>query len=177
MSLDWSLENIKDWEAVCTVPSRKNEDEREMKPITETLIHLTMFVGMHEITEQNWQKFWERVSSRERLLGYNLRYADTFQPFGDDAVSDLYKAVSKLSGKWVVSITQNTNDQGQTTWTLVYSVPISMQDIKDHIGLHTNAANKSDHVFWKGIREAREYDVVQEVAAFERMQENKPTID
>ena len=43
-----------------------------MAPRTHALIFLTMSVGMGEITEKNWPKFWARVDAEQKLHGARL---------------------------------------------------------------------------------------------------------
>tara|TARA_Y100001938_G_scaffold120394_1_gene167155 strand:- start:62 stop:439 length:378 start_codon:yes stop_codon:yes gene_type:complete len=43
-----------------------------MAPVSHALIFLTMSVGMGEITEKNWPKFWARVDAEQKLHGARL---------------------------------------------------------------------------------------------------------
>jgi len=63
MSLNYNLKNIKDWESVCLI------NEGTLTPETETLIFLTMSIGMGEITEKNAGEFWSRANIVQKLHG------------------------------------------------------------------------------------------------------------
>jgi hypothetical protein len=73
MSLNWSLGNIKDYEQLCW---RKTEEGKELKGLTEALIHATMAIGLNEITEKNIDEFfWRNVFCQETGLSF-LRNPD-----------------------------------------------------------------------------------------------------
>lgn len=62
MALTWNLEKVKDRETVCF-----GEDDR-MRPVTETLIWLTMFFGINQITPKTVDEFNFRCRATE-LIG------------------------------------------------------------------------------------------------------------
>jgi len=73
MSLNWNLNGIKNYKEVCWVPipeSEQTENERvQLNPTTDTMIWMTMIVGMPCITEKNADEFFARVRYHERLEG------------------------------------------------------------------------------------------------------------
>ena len=112
MSLDWNLTKINNNLEVCW---EKNEDGTDrLNPVTESLIWLTMGIGMGSITEDNQSDFYCRVAMYEKLFGTMLSY---------------WKDSKKVS------------------------VPITPEDINNHIGLSTNVSKDTDAAFRKRIVE------------------------
>jgi hypothetical protein len=112
MSLDWNLTKISNNTEVCW---EKNEDGTDkLNPVTESLIWLTMGIGMGSITEDNQSDFYCRVAMYEKLFGTMLSY---------------WKDSKKVS------------------------VPITPEDIHNHIGLTTNVSKDTDASFRKRIVE------------------------
>ena len=112
MSLDWNLTKINNNIEVCW---EKNEDGTDkLNPVTESLIWLTMGIGMGSITEENQSDFYCRVAMYEKLFGTMLSY---------------WKDSKKVS------------------------VPITPEDINNHIGLTTNVSKDTDASFRKRIVE------------------------
>jgi len=76
MSLDWNVGKIKDYKEVCFETCTMNdtsygrvEGERYLSSLTNSLIWVTMPLGMGEITEKNYEEFWWRAAFYERLHG------------------------------------------------------------------------------------------------------------
>lgn len=67
MPLNWDLTEVKDWGELFS-PTDK-EGYQKMLHVPETIITLTMAVGMREITEKNWERFYGRVRLLERIHG------------------------------------------------------------------------------------------------------------
>ena len=112
MSLDWNLTKISNNTEVCW---EKNEDGTDkLNPVTESLIWLTMGIGMGSITEENQSDFYCRVAMYEKLFGTMLSY---------------WKDSKKVS------------------------VPITPEDIHNHVGLTTNVSKDTDASFRKRIVE------------------------
>ena len=66
MALHWDLADVENWEQLF------NEDEngnRKMITIYERILMHTMNVGIREINEKNWKKFYDRVYMHERVRG------------------------------------------------------------------------------------------------------------
>ena len=68
MSLNWSVQKVRDWQALA---ADKNE-----AAITEVVILATMGVDIGEITEKNWVEFYARMKFLETLNGPWLRDGD-----------------------------------------------------------------------------------------------------
>jgi hypothetical protein len=111
MSLDYRLNNIKDFENLCWLKQYLNTDQpipegwyrnkenqdviERLNPVTSALIWITVAIDMGDITEGNVIEFYARVACFEKMFGNYL-----------------------------------TSDEGPR--------PITLEDIKAHIGLHTN---------------------------------------
>jgi len=110
MSLDWDLTKIENSENICW---KKDDDGQEyMNPCTESLIWMTMAIGIGKITEENAADVYARISMWEDLF-------DTM--------------MSKFeNGKRI-------------------AVPITAQDVVDHIGLRTNVGKETEASFRKRV--------------------------
>lgn len=81
MSLNWSIEDVKDWEEIkiCHNPEGSNDDlTREQlveSIITQAIVFRTMAVGIGHITEENADEFYVRSKMWERLNGSTVRLA------------------------------------------------------------------------------------------------------
>jgi hypothetical protein len=65
MSLNWSLEKIKDYESVCFADDKLSVE-------TESLIWYTMFVYMPLVSESNASEFYKRIHLYEKLFGPSM---------------------------------------------------------------------------------------------------------
>jgi hypothetical protein len=63
MSLNWNLEDIKDWESVC------RDDDGKQSPVTHALIMVTMGLDLPGITEANVDEFAWRLDMYQRMFG------------------------------------------------------------------------------------------------------------
>lgn len=107
MSLDWKIDQIKDYKKVCWVKDGKDKEGKQLfrlHPATATLIWATMMIGIHEITEKNYKEFFTRISLEERING-GMR----------------------------------SNKDGAVCFTL--------KEIRQHIGLRTNASTYTTNQF------------------------------
>ena len=108
-------ESTKVWEPDGTIDDEGNP-QGHMPDVLNTLIWVTMSVGMSEFTEDNWKDFYTRM---------------------------------KIMGKDRSLLRKDKNGG--------YTVPISAQEVKDHIGLMTNASTLTKLQFLK-----RAYRIVYE---------------
>ena len=111
MSLDWGLDEIKDWKKVCYEPG-DDEDSKRMSPVTNSLIWETMTVGIGRITEKNWEEFARRLHVSQQVNGGCI--------------------LEKVGGKRKERF-------------------ITPGEVRNHIGLHTNASPKTSNVFMKDM--------------------------
>lgn len=78
MSLDWSLGCIEGFEQVCYYTDE--EGKTRLHSITETLIYLTMYIGINDLSSnKNLLEFVKRVKIYEGVFG-------AFRKIGNDPV-------------------------------------------------------------------------------------------
>ena len=135
MALNWDVESVK--EAWYIVPQseldKEAKEERDnpgqmymmgptryeengntyqMKGEIQTLIFLTMNIGMNEITKKNYKKFYNRLHFLENQLpsGAYLTYADEPYPYTEDMIKELIglktNATNLTKSKFVKNATQ-----------------------------------------------------------------------
>lgn len=64
MALTWDATKVTDW-------------KKKTGAVADTMIWMTMFVGMNEITEKNAEEFYARIQLLEKLFGAYLNQTDT----------------------------------------------------------------------------------------------------
>ena len=114
MSLNWDVSRVENMEAVCY---HTKEDGKYLNDITEKLIWMTMTVGLGEITEKNWKKFYNRVHLDEKLNG--ARRSQIFRDNDDKLIC-----------------------YPETDIPLERPIFIKRDEVKAHIGLSTNVSNE-----------------------------------
>lgn len=117
MSLNWSIEDVEDYENLCWI---ENPDNKTLNPITESIIFATMSVGINHITEDNAHEFFVRSGATSAVYGEPLR--------------------------------------GWEDGNLIRR-NYTFEEIKQHIGLSTNASVLSLKEFWDNmIKGAKRYN-------------------
>ena len=78
MALHWNIGEIADWENVCRINVREEDGEEvwDLNPVTDGLIWSTIGVGMGEITEDNYELFYQRMLALAAIHGPMLRNED-----------------------------------------------------------------------------------------------------
>lgn len=66
MSIDFDLSKIEDYENLCYV---EIDDKISFSIKTNGIVWLSHFIGMNEITEDNWMAFYARVSIWQKCAG------------------------------------------------------------------------------------------------------------
>ena len=61
MPLNWYISKVENWEKYCFTSDPEAIQELKMTPLTHQLVHITMAVGMHEITKKNYREFYTRM--------------------------------------------------------------------------------------------------------------------
>ena len=74
MSLTWDLTQIKDHDTVCFVETV--DGQRQLAPLTHSLIFATIGTALGQITEKNAGEFYARVKLLERVDGPYLHGPD-----------------------------------------------------------------------------------------------------
>jgi len=60
MALSWNITDVKDWKKI---------DEEGIRGVLDTLLYMTMIVGMGEITEKNYKQFFARLDFAQKVSG------------------------------------------------------------------------------------------------------------
>ena len=66
MALTWDIREIADNESLWTYDT---EGVNTLSPLTEVMIHLTIAIGLNEITEKNYKTFFRRAKELEVVYG------------------------------------------------------------------------------------------------------------
>jgi len=97
-------------------PTRYEEDGKtyQMKGEIQTLIFLTMNIGINEITKKNYKRFYNRLHFLENQLpsGAYLTYAGEPYPYTMEMIEDLIglktNATNLTKSKFIKNSTQHT---------------------------------------------------------------------
>ena len=68
MALNWDVTGVENWEELF---KSKNEEDSQMTKIYERVLMFSLTIGVRNITDKNWKKFFHRVYMWERLKGAN----------------------------------------------------------------------------------------------------------
>ena len=83
MSLDWNLSDIKSYKRLYRKLKEgeqgysKTEVRKKLKWQYEQIIWYTMTIGMRQITDDNWEQFYNRINIWEKTVGTNLFKGNT----------------------------------------------------------------------------------------------------
>jgi hypothetical protein len=69
MSLNWNLEQIRNYETVCWIRNEETGERERMNPVTEALIFNSMAIGIGRITADNAAEVYARTSILEGING------------------------------------------------------------------------------------------------------------
>lgn len=101
MSLNWNIEKVKDWENL-------NDEQRV---VLDSIIWLSMAIGIGEITEDNYKEFFARIHMIEKLFGGVIFRDRKYRTIKLDEVKDLIGLTTNVSK---ISRTQfNKNQLGR----------------------------------------------------------------
>ena len=129
MSLTWDLTDIKDYNNLCWFdnddPNKKEGENFRLNPVTEALIHLSMFTGITKITKNNYKELAKRLMELE-IIGSALL------PVSDEALGDVW-----------------TSDNHVPSTLLRNPRP---DEVEQHIGLVTNVAKKDNKKWGNEVR-------------------------
>lgn len=87
MSLNWNIEKVKDWENF-------NDEQRV---VLDSIIWLTMAIGIGEITEDNHKEFFARLHMIEKLFGGVIFREGKYRTIKLDEVKDLIGLTTNVS--------------------------------------------------------------------------------
>tara|TARA_Y100000310_G_C20586032_1_gene765449 strand:- start:756 stop:1238 length:483 start_codon:yes stop_codon:yes gene_type:complete len=75
MALTWDITDIENYQDLCWVenldPNKKEGENFSLNPVTEALVHLSMFTGINIITSKNYKELGKRLVELE-ILGIAL---------------------------------------------------------------------------------------------------------
>tara|TARA_B110000503_G_C7106067_1_gene395966 strand:- start:269 stop:661 length:393 start_codon:yes stop_codon:yes gene_type:complete len=75
MALNWSIEKVKGYKRLYRklVKGERGysdtEVRKQLKQVPNQMIMLTMTIGMRDITDKNWEQFYNRIYTWERIVG------------------------------------------------------------------------------------------------------------
>jgi len=117
VALTYDLGKITDWQSVCQIVAVDDEQMRGIKagdrvqnPVTTTLIHATMAVGLGSITEANAQQFYARLATYERLFGAFM-YRGTDWPEGQGPEITAEEVIAHIG------LACNVSDETDSKWS------------------------------------------------------------
>lgn len=123
MSLNWSVENVEDYETVCKIVMSEDDPngryvagDKLWNPVTESLVWLSISTGINAITEENAAEVYARVRMIEQVNGPMLIRAE-------------------VDGK-------------RPTGAAAFITP---EEVRAHVGLSTNASPKTRARFLKSF--------------------------
>ncbi len=67
MALNWNVKNVENWKELFT--EENEQGYSKMILIYERILFMTIQVGISDISEKNWKKFYNRVYMLERVGG------------------------------------------------------------------------------------------------------------
>jgi hypothetical protein len=104
MALTWDIAEVKNYKRTCYDQATKkaigDDDYFRLKPMTEMMIFITMSIGMNEITEKNYGKFFQRLSEYEEICGPQLKKPDGRCKTGFRSVYTTIDDVRRHIGLW-----------------------------------------------------------------------------
>lgn len=73
MPLNYSIEDVEDYKELWyEIESGPEKGMYRLNKVTEYLTYATMFVGIQKITEENYEKFYNRLVAYEKVAGKHL---------------------------------------------------------------------------------------------------------
>ena len=122
MSLTWDITNIENYQTLCWVenqdPNKKEGENFSLNPVTEALIHLSMFTGIPVITSKNYKELGKRLVELE-ILGIAVLPQE---PVGDVWIDDSHMPSNMKRNprpnevKLHIGLKTNVNHRDQKKW-------------------------------------------------------------
>lgn len=125
MALHWNVERIKNYETVCWI-GEKGDDDRRLNPVTETLIWSTIGVGLRGITDKNVDEFAARFRILERIHGAFLYKPN---PDGEGTI-DWYLSDEDFIAH--IGLGCNVSDESRTAWARRLFVNTGTSETEQH---------------------------------------------
>lgn len=174
MPLNWYVEKVKKHAELTTVIDPKTGD-KYWNPITQCLAFYTQCIGISSITEKNAEKFFTRMQEHFEISGgfyYSWKDMKCFvyinknnQEIPEDFLKvhvaetdivDITKPFIRIKRELTeaeaedlgVSLANAEESKDMDTYKVVEYFHPTLEDVKDHIGMYTNA-NTYNETEWK----------------------------
>jgi hypothetical protein len=72
MSLDFSVEGMRNFQVLTSLPRNDGTEGERWHPLTDALIWGAMAIGKRDITAENWRDFYKRIHALELINGPRL---------------------------------------------------------------------------------------------------------
>ena len=119
MSLQWDLTKIENHQDLCWLenedPKKKEGDNFYLNPVTEALIHLSMFTGINRITEKNYKELAYRLVELE-ILGIAWLPQETDTESTSHLPNNLKRNPRKDEVKSHIGLSTNVTPRNNRQW-------------------------------------------------------------
>ena len=119
MSLQWDLTKIENHQDLCWLenkdPNKKEGDNFYLNPVTEALIHLSMFTGINRITEKNYKELALRLVELE-IIGIAWLPQETDTESTSHLPSNLKRNPRKDEVKSHIGLSTNVTPRNNRQW-------------------------------------------------------------
>ena len=110
MSLNWDISSVEDYKTKCYIPDPEDPEKVLVHPVTESLVWLSMAVHMNEITKENCEEFYRRVSIIEMVNGTYLS-----NKHNDGTVEPLWMTLSAIKSH--IGLRTNVTSHGWSKYS------------------------------------------------------------
>ena len=119
MSLQWDLTKIENHQDLCWLenkdPNKKEGDNFYLNPVTEALIHLSMFTGINRITEKNYKELALRLVELE-IIGIAWLPQETDTESTSHLPNNLKRNPRKDEVKSHIGLSTNVTPRNNRQW-------------------------------------------------------------
>ena len=119
MSLQWDLTKIENHKDLCWLenkdPNKKEGDNFYLNPVTEALIHLSMFTGINRITEKNYKELALRLVELE-IIGIAWLPQETDTESTSHLPNNLKRNPRKDEVKSHIGLSTNVTSRDNRKW-------------------------------------------------------------
>ncbi len=118
MSLVWDITEIENYQELCWVenqdPNKKEGENFSLNPVTEALIHLSMFTGIPKITTKNCKELIKRLVELE-ILGIAVLPQEQIESM-EHLPRTLMRNPRPDEVKLHIGLSTNVNPRDQKKW-------------------------------------------------------------
>ena len=122
MALTWNITDIANYNDLCWIendnPNKKEGENFRLNPVTEALIHLSMFTGISKITAKNYKELGKRLVELEILGIAVLPQEEIGDAWTDDShtPSRMMRNPRPDEVKLHIGLITNVNPRDQKKW-------------------------------------------------------------